>query len=610
MSEGELEFEKFKKYVSEYLVGEDKQLEIIYAGIQAAKKTGTVPAFLLRGPPGAGKTYITKVIAEYFGAQYIFIQTTLNTSEDELLYKYIPSEDTKSGIKILYGPLPEALEKSKKTITVLVLDEFDKTRPSTDSLLLDYIQNTRVSFRIDETEDIIEGNKQNLIIFLTSNDNREFSEPLLRRLITVVFQPPSPKAVETLLSKEFSDKIIKLLSKLYVASLHANMSKPITIQELRQLGYALQVMPEGNFNDLLFSFAVKTYEDMEKLSEALQTETQSQQENLPDVGQALVQHQEEQQQEEQEKKQEQSVQQILASIKIPKDEVINAEKIDAENERTFLTSVNSSFTEYSEIIKTFEPTPAERPDVLGKFQVIDDDSALKITASTPLSLEEVQKLLINQSTFEAYAEDFLYVPTIHEIINIAKENNLNITYYTKNLIILKNINIIIRLELIKEKLFKLKMYINAKNSGEDKKLLSNLLAYQQNFVLKKFLENLQWRHYEIISGKYFNVQEYKDLAKFLEITGIDAKLIIESSPQLFISISKGTPETKYTIDYEISNSNIELKIKRIDVTTEKTVSNNSIKNIINKYAGTYDLLDGLNKLKEMDEEIQIIGDKQ
>ena len=605
------ELEKFKNYIKNFLVGVEKQVDVIYAGIEAARLSNTIPAFLLQGPPGAGKTAITKVIADFYNAEYTFVQATLNTSEDELIYKYVPSENAKSGVKILYGPLPEALIKSKEKLTVLVIDEFDKTRPSTDALLLDYLQNCRISFRIDETENLIEGNRKNLIVFLTSNDAREFSEPLLRRVITINFLPPSPQAVEEILEKHFKDnkKIIKILTKIYAAGLNAGLNKPITIQELIQFGHALQVMPNGNFNELLYSFVVKSYEDMEKLNEALnnaETKQTQAQENIPDVTQALVQHQEEQEPQElqeQEEKQEHSVTKVLASIKVPKEENIVAEKSTENEERTFSTNVSNDFKEYSTIIKTFELAPADRPDILGTFQVVIDNSTLKLTALKPLTLLEVQKLTENNMSFEAYIEDSLYFQdNYHDIIDIVKRNNLNFMYYTRNLIIAKNDKIILRLEKIHEKHFNAKMYM--KYTGEDKKLLNYLLVYQQDVVLKKFLETLRWRENEIMNGKFFNSNEYMQLKEFLEVTGIDAKLIIEPYQQLFIAIGKGTTEVRYVIDYEISSNFIKFIIKRLDIATEKTINSDNIKNIINKYVGTYELLDGLNQLKRMAEEIK------
>jgi len=599
------EFEKFYKFISEYLVGEEEEIKVIWTGIQAAKMSNTVPAFLLRGPPGAGKTFITKLVSEYFNSQYIFIQTTLNTSEDELIYKYLPSETSKSGIKIVYGPLPEALKSSLEKITVLTIDEFDKTRPSADSLLLDYIQNTRITFRIDDAEDVIQGNPNNLIIFLTSNENREFSEPLLRRVITVDFKLPSPKAVKEILEKYFNDqKIIKVLINIYAASIHADLNKPVTIQELIQFGYALTIMPEADFNQLLFSFVVKNINDMQKLYEALRGNTEQQEENAPDVAQTLAQHLDEQQQKEEQEEEHKgtNVQDILAHIKVPTEEVINAEKITEDSERTFSTNISKDFNEYSKVIETFEPEPAERPDVLGKFNVVQDETELKITASTPLSLKEIHKLAETAMNFEAYTEDDLYFQdNYHGIIGIVKQNKLNIKYYSKNLVIAQNENIILRLEKIHEKHFSMKMYM--KYTGREKQMILQLLSHQISEVLKEKIENLRWKFYDILNGKYFNTQEYEDLAEFLETTGLDAKLIIAMDKQLYVAFTKEN-EINLVRENVTSDNSITFIITRIDVPTEKKEISNDIKNIVNKYCGEYNLLEGLSILKNMNNEIQ------
>ncbi|MCS7127641.1 MAG: MoxR family ATPase, partial [Thaumarchaeota archaeon] len=144
-----------------------------------------VRAVLLRGPAGVGKTALTYAIAELLSADYIYYQATLSTSEDDLMYKLLPSEQTRSGVEKVLGPLPEALLRSRENVVVLVLDEYDKTRPSADALLLDFLQHARLSVRMSAEERIITGRKENLIVFLTSNDEREFSEPLFRRCVTI-----------------------------------------------------------------------------------------------------------------------------------------------------------------------------------------------------------------------------------------------------------------------------------------------------------------------------------------------------------------------------------------------------------------------------------------
>lgn len=108
--------------------------------------------------------------------------------------------------KTILGPLPEALIKSREKLSILVLDEFDKTRPSAGALLLDFLQNCRVSVRISNEDKVIRGNPENLIVFLTSNEEREFSEPLLRRVIVINIPPLPTVTVFNIMLKYFDEK--------------------------------------------------------------------------------------------------------------------------------------------------------------------------------------------------------------------------------------------------------------------------------------------------------------------------------------------------------------------------------------------------------------------
>jgi MoxR-like ATPase len=183
--------------------------------IESVLHSEALAKFLLRGPPGSGKTHLTRLIAEFLSSQYIFYQCTAGTSEDDLLYKYVPSESTKSGIRITFGPLPRALIQSQKRAVVLTLDEFDKTRPSADALLLDFLQNCRLALYLHDELTVIEGNPKNLVVFLTSNDFREFSEPLLRRLTVVTLHPLRPEIIYRILSERFCEEVAILLTQVY-----------------------------------------------------------------------------------------------------------------------------------------------------------------------------------------------------------------------------------------------------------------------------------------------------------------------------------------------------------------------------------------------------------
>ena len=640
----EFTFESFKNYVSKYVVGEDDIIKLIYVGINAARRSKTLPAFLLRGPPGAGKTMITQIVADYFNAHYVFIQTTLNTTEDELIYKFVPSEQTRSGVRVQYGSLPDALIKSREKITVLTIDEFDKTRPSADALLLDYLQNARVSFRIDEKEDVIVGDKNNLIVFITSNDNREFSEPLLRRIIAINFKLPDPKDVEKLLRRHFDDeKIIKTLTTMYITGLTTELTKPITIQELIQLGHAMTIMPDVDFNQLLLSFVVKNVEDLYKLNESMEelnvNQIQQREIYLPNVVETIaktVNNVTSESQQTTQQQQETTVQQLLTKIKLPVNKIVqtvnNVDKVNDEVESTFNAAIDTNtFNEYSEVIKTFKPEPTDRPDVLGKFKVVLDDT-LRLTSNEPLTLNELDDIYYKMN-FEAYVEDYVYLHP-KDVIDLIKSEyaDLRFTYYTKDVIVTVDkkqdvTRFVLRLDNVKGRLYKAKIYVNKQNLSSDEQrqqrnFIEGLMRnYQLQKVLESLLNNVEYNKNEIIRGDYFNSNDYKTLIDFINDTkgmfNLRAKINIEKGYESTVTIKQGKKDEFKTEINVSANVNydynyVEFKFNYLDIT--KYVTNkkneerfnitNDIYKIINDYVEEYDLIDGIKMLYKMSEELK------
>jgi len=645
MTVNEFTFESFKNYVSKYVVGEDDIIKLIYVGINAARRSKTVPAFLLRGPPGAGKTMITQIVADYFNANYFFIQTTLNTTEDELIYKYVPSEQTRSGVRIQYGPLPDALIKSREKITVLTIDEFDKTRPSADALLLDYLQNARVSFRIDDREDVIVGNKDNLIVFITSNDNREFSEPLLRRVITINFKLPDPKDVEKLLRRHFDDeKIVKTLTTIYIAGLTTELTKPITIQELIQLGYAMTVMPDVDFNQLLLSFVVKNVEDLNNLNEAmrrLDVRQIQQQTQLPNVVETLVEtvnnltSQQPTTVQQTEQQQTTTVQQLLTKIKLPINKIFqtvsNVDKVKDEIESTFNAAIDmNTFNEYDAIIKTFKPEPTNKPDVLGKFKVVLDDT-MRITSDKPLTIDELNRLY-NKLDFEAYVEDYVYLRRGHkDFIKFLEDKypELRFTYYTKDVIVAVDKNndktyFVLRLDNVKGMLYKAKIYVNKQDIDDVRKRKQSYFIddvesyYQLQHVFKNIVNELYSNRYDIMDGKFKLTDNYNGLINFIN----DVKEII--NPRIKITFRKDYKSTaqikkSYTDGYnymvydyaDVQDNCVKFRFDYMYITRNTTNQNvkeveyditNDVQGILNKYVGEYDI-NGIMVFVKMLEEI-------
>jgi len=431
-----------RKTLYEFLQENDFYIDHATADLLEKIITNTRKAIMLRGPAGVGKTQLTYLISRYLNAEYIYYQCTYGTDEDSLLYKYVPSEHAKSGIKITLGPVPRALSLSQKKKVVLVLDEFDKTRPSADALLLDVLQNYRLALYLgdNDNETIITGNPDNLIVFLTSNDMREFSEPLLRRLVVITLKPLPPSVVFELLKRRFKENIALLLAQIYDDTLKAGLRKPATLQELQQLGEVLERGVNTPLHDLLRMFIIKYDDDWDKYLQYVSSREPykfvNDNTNSIDVTQYYEPPQEVQIPQPQPQPQVQT-QQLLEKIsriviKQPNNSIINAvkEEISGTIEVTFKAPISENdFTMYTNIIRNFWPEPSSTPEIFGKFKVIKDGNEYKIVSEKPLTLLEYFNLLKDDADFEGYIEDKLVLVNPATINKILSEAHV-IRYYS------------------------------------------------------------------------------------------------------------------------------------------------------------------------------------
>ncbi len=233
--------------------------------LSAIKITGGV---ILTGPAGVGKTSSLEHIAREEGWETVFYQCHPQTDGGELLYQLIPDDSSKSGIKKVDGALIKALRSAKEgRDTILILDEWDKTRPSMDAFLLDFIQSKRIS--VPGMELKLEDGEGKLYIALTSNDMRELSEPLLRRLPVIKMEHLPPSLVREALRLSHPDSLyIEPAVRLYVMTIKAGLEKPATIQELRQLLSAIEEQgDEADWDELVRIYVTKTEENHLRLKE-------------------------------------------------------------------------------------------------------------------------------------------------------------------------------------------------------------------------------------------------------------------------------------------------------------------------------------------------------
>ncbi|MDH4247589.1 MAG: AAA family ATPase, partial [Deltaproteobacteria bacterium] len=240
--------------------------EVLEAQVEAALGTRPCAGGFLSGPAGAGKTFLAETLARIGERRTFFFQAFPGCRKEELYQTILPDSGQPSGFRTQPGVLPLAAQASLGGPTALILDEWDKTHPSTDAFLLDFLQNGRVSVPGSETT----GNLKALVVFITLNDERELSEPLLRRLPMIELKVPPPALVEQALRDTHTGHaFLSAAVALYQRSLLVNLTKPATIQELRQLLDAITALGvRADWNRLVFQFVTKNWDDHELLKSA------------------------------------------------------------------------------------------------------------------------------------------------------------------------------------------------------------------------------------------------------------------------------------------------------------------------------------------------------
>jgi MoxR-like ATPase len=164
-----------------YVITPEKALSVELA----LHTTKPVAGAFLKGNAGSGKTSLVEVLGRGLGREVFFYQCFPGTREEDLLIKLIPDEKKKSGIRLARGVVMEAAMASMTRPVFLMLDEWDKTRPSADSFLLDFLQSGRINFAGQSCTAKLE----NIVVWVALNEEREVSEPLLRRLPVINFEP-------------------------------------------------------------------------------------------------------------------------------------------------------------------------------------------------------------------------------------------------------------------------------------------------------------------------------------------------------------------------------------------------------------------------------------
>ncbi len=172
-----------------YFASENLAKIVLLFEASGKRNKKSIPALLLQGKSGAGKTFLAETFSKMISADEKFVQCFPRMGAENFQYDIniegVMKHDADSSIKA--GILLQALQQSHKNPVVLVIDELDKARPEVDSFLLDFLENGRLTTGTDTYEK----GEFPIYTFITSNDKREIDEALINRSKKV--EVPRPK---------------------------------------------------------------------------------------------------------------------------------------------------------------------------------------------------------------------------------------------------------------------------------------------------------------------------------------------------------------------------------------------------------------------------------
>ena len=229
-------FEKVKELLEKnnYIPNDElvwNTVKAIKKMIKGNQKGQGIYSIVLEGPPGAGKSFYVetykKVLQEFFDedVELVEYQCDSTTGKSDL-YEEIDVAQAISGDSekvIIEGKLLEAIRlanEGKKVI--LFLDEFEKSRRETDAFMFGFEQSGKVITTHKGEIEVRPEFRKILQLILCKNDERELSDPLLRRNRIIRLELMTPENFATAINMNLSNLdedirniVILLYQKIY-----------------------------------------------------------------------------------------------------------------------------------------------------------------------------------------------------------------------------------------------------------------------------------------------------------------------------------------------------------------------------------------------------------
>jgi len=251
---------------------------VVYLASQLSKPV------LVEGPAGVGKTELAKVVAAATGRNLIRLQCYEGLDEAKALYEWEYSKqllytqilkekiaETMAGATslrdaaervsqedsvffsdrfIVPRPLLRAIQAEE--LTLLLIDEVDKSDPEFEAFLLEVLSDFQVT--VPEIGTLVARNIP--LVFLTSNDAREMSDALKRRCLHLYIDFPDEKVEFEILDSKVPG-IDQRLARELVGVMHRlrklDLKKTPSISETLDWARALLVLNASELDEALVS---------------------------------------------------------------------------------------------------------------------------------------------------------------------------------------------------------------------------------------------------------------------------------------------------------------------------------------------------------------------
>jgi MoxR-like ATPase len=209
--------------------------------VELAEAVSTGRPLRCLGEAGCGKTAFGRALRYALNVTLYYLQCHEDLKTDEMLYYWLDANGPRTRENLVLCDPLAAYDHcmTDEDVPVLIIDEVDKTTRGSEFKLLEVLetrQATIPNLRPASVVGIPEGTDHlGPIVIITSNDERELSDPFLSRCLTTYFQAPTPRE-EVAILRSRVPRVNEHLLRQFVKLLHCirhscNMDRKPGIRE-------------------------------------------------------------------------------------------------------------------------------------------------------------------------------------------------------------------------------------------------------------------------------------------------------------------------------------------------------------------------------------------